>query len=441
MEDAIQDAIYQMLLDMKEKGQTFLGPALVDVLNTLPRTKAESMYLPLIVEVDHAEARSLPSIAEELPMESSSIYKYFPFAQGMVKVLDIPKILQNPSIIGVYLDRKLKNMVFAAESDKKRLNELKISEVKKITLAETLTTMGVRDLHEVGIDGKGIKIAILDTGANPEHPMIRPNLLHMESVNPDEPDPIAYNPHGPWCISAAAGAYTNSDEYGEMFGAAPKAEIISIKVLDKNGSGAISTIIKGIERAIDLGADVISMSLGAVLSFGDTTPDDRAVDIASLLHNKNIVVAAGNSGALSTIASPGDARQAITVGSVGYLQPWRYSPSTFSSKGPTMDRRVKPDFTAFGGDIYGNIIEMIVGASNEGEEYEAEAGTSMATPQLAGSVALLHQLMHNDPRIGSKTFIEDLFRSVAHRPMPLFFKDVLEGWGTPMMSYFTSEVR
>jgi len=437
----ITDPVYNLMMQFKEKGEAFLGPALVEVLNRLPKPKIKTEYLPLIVEVSHEEVKSLPAITRELPMESASFYKYFPFAQGMVKILDIPKLISNPAIVGVFLDRKLKNMVFAMENDKKRLGELKISKVKKVTLAQTLTTMGVKSLHEVGIDGKGIKIAVLDTGANPEHPMIKPNLIHMESVNPDEPDPIAHNPHGPWCLSAAGGAYVNSDEYGEMFGAAPKASLISIKVLDKSGSGAISTIIKGIERAIDLGADVLSLSLGAVLSFGGTTPDDRAVDLATLMHNKNIVVAAGNSGALASIASPGDARFAITVGSVGYLPPWRYSPSMFSSKGPTMDRRIKPDFTAFGGDLYGNIIEMIVGASDMGDNYEAEAGTSMATPQLAGAIALLHQLMHKDIRLGNREFIENLLKTVSHRPVPLFFKDILEGWGTPNMNLFASEVR
>ena len=431
----LPDVVGERLEQLKERGLAFMGPVLSDILKTDKKTK----YFPLIIEVQKAEYRkATPSVfANEFSLESKAItYKHFPFVQGMVPRDKILDLIKNPVVIGVYLDRRLKNMVFAMERDKKRLGELKITRIKKVTLGQTLTTMGVKALHEVGVEGRGIKIAVLDTGANPYHPMIRPNLIHMESVNPDETDAIAHNPHGPWCESAAAGAYVNDDEYGEMFGAAPRANLISIKVLDKSGGGAISTIIRGIDRAIELGADIISMSLGAVMSFGDITPDDRAVDMLNSFYGIPAVVAAGNSGGFMTIASPGDARYSLTVGSVGYTEPWRYSPSMFSSKGPTADRRIKPDFTAFGGDIYGNLLELIMGASDVDSEYEGEAGTSMATPQIAGVVALLKQLHPENPTFGLKTTLEDLLRPVSHRPIPLPFKDVMEGWGTPNPSLY-----
>lgn len=424
------DVVGTRLKEMKGRGMAFMGPVLKDILQTDGYTK----YFPLIIEVNRVETKRSPitTLARELPLESKPItYTHFPFVQGMVPREELGQVIKNPAVLGVYLDRRLKNMVFAMEHDKRRLGELKITKIKKVTLRETLTTMGVKALHDVGINGNGIKIAVLDTGANPEHPMIKPNLIHMESVNPDETDPIAHNPHGPWCLSAAGGAYTNSDEYGLMFGAAPKAQLISIKVLDKSGGGAISTIIRGMDRALELGADVISMSLGAVLSFGDTTPDDRAVDMLNAFYGVPAIIAAGNSGGFMTIASPGDARYSLTVGSVGYTEPWRYSPSMFSSKGPTMDNRIKPDFTAFGGDIYGNILELIIGASDKGEEYEGEAGTSMATPQIAGVIALIKQMNPHIPNFGSKATLEEILRPVAHRPLPLPVKDVMEGWGTP----------
>jgi len=426
------DVTQVRLEEYKKSGKAFIGPVLDMVLKRDKHTE----YFPIIAEIRQSVfIKSHPTVfAREMPFESRVItYRHFPFVQGMVPREEIMDIAKNPVVLALYLDRRLTNMVFAMERDKKRLNELKITRVKKVTLGETLTVMEVPKLHEMGILGQGVKIAVLDTGANPEHPMIKPNLIHMESVNPNEPDPIAHNPHGPWCLSAAGGAYVNDDEYGPMFGAAPRAMLISIKVLDKDGGGAISTIIKGMDRALELGADIISMSLGAAMSFGDVTPDDRAVDILNSRYAVPAVVAAGNNGLPHSIASPGDARNALTIGSVGFTPPWRFSPSAFSSKGPTSDNRVKPDFTAFGGDIYGNILELIMGASDKGTEYEGEAGTSMATPQMAGVVALVRQLYNKEAVTGVKQVLEDIFRPMAHRPMPMPFKDVLEGWGTPLV--------
>lgn len=431
------DPVGEMLKRMKEHGQTFVGPVLQQVLKVDKTTS----FFPLIIEVNKETffKTNAMSLAREMPMESKpTAYQHFPFVQGMVSRDDIKKVLEHPEVLGVFLDRKLKNMVFAMERDRRRLGELNITRVKKVTLGQTLTTMGVKHMHEVGIDGRGVTITVLDTGTNPEHPMIRPNLIHMESVNPDERDPIAHNPHGPWCQSASGGAYVNSDEYGEMFGAAPRANLISIKVLDKSGGGAISTIIRGMDRAIDLGSDVISMSLGAALSFGDKTPDSRAVDLLNSHYGIPAVVAAGNSGGVMTIASPGDSRYGLTIGSIGYSQPWRYSPSMFSSKGPTADNRIKPDFTAFGGDIYGNVLELIMGASDNGSEYEGEAGTSMATPQVAGVVALLKQMAPNNELVGVKPILEDTLKPTAYRPLPSPFKDVFEGWGIPNPSKLLS---
>ena len=427
------DPVGSLLEQLKSQGKTFIGPVLNSVLKTDTKTK----YFPLIIEVkreNHTHANMM-ALAKEMPLESKPItYEHFPFVQGMVSRDDIQKLISHPEVLSIYLDRRLKNMVFAMEGDKQRMGELGITRIKKVTLNQTLTEMGIRALHNTGIDGTGISIAVLDTGTNPEHPMIRPNLIHMESVNPDETDPIAHNPHGPWCQSASGGAYTNSDEYGEMFGAAPHANLISIKVLDKSGGGAISTIIRGMDRAITLGSDVISMSLGAAMSFGDITPDDRAVDMLNSYYGIPAVVAAGNNALFRAIASPGDARNALTIGSVGYSQPWRYSPSDFESKGPTADNRIKPDFTAFGGDIYGNILELIIGASDVGSEYEGEAGTSMATPQIAGIVALLMQSNRRDVYLGIKQILEEILRPVSYRPLNPPFKDIMEGWGTPIVS-------
>jgi len=169
-------------------------------------------------------------------------------------------------------------------------------------------------------------------------------------------------------------------------GVAPRAQLWNVKVLNQWGYGYESWIINGINFA-SLGsdgvpetgdeADVISMSLGGGPSDG-TDPMSQAVNLA-VDRNVVVVVAAGNEGPyLFTIASPGVAEKAITVGATDKAD----TLADFSSRGPTIDLRVKPDILAPGVDITSSV---------PGEGYESWSGTSMATPHVAGAAALLRQ--------------------------------------------------
>lgn len=156
-----------------------------------------------------------------------------------------------------------------------------------------------------------------------------------------------------------------------------------MKVLSDEGSGTYESVIEGVEWAVKNGAHVINLSLGGPGGYG-FGPLAQAVDNA-VKSGVVVAVAAGNSGPdFNTISEPGDARLAITVGSVDKDRVLSY----WSSRGPTLDGRVKPDVAAYGA----NIMSLMPGGG-----YEAMSGTSMATPHVAGIAALLVQEKKPDP--------------------------------------------
>ncbi len=179
-----------------------------------------------------------------------------------------------------------------------------------------------------------------------------------------------------------------------MKGVAPDAALAAVKVLDSTGYGDDSLAVQGVQWcAAKAKVDVISLSLGSDVPSDGEDALSKAVDAATAA-GKIVVAAAGNSGdGPGTITSPGSAVTAITVGAVAewsaqsdalYRSEGPYL-ATFSSRGPTIDDRVKPDVVAPG---------VTVGAAKAGSTstYVVESGTSMATPFVSGTAALLRQL-------------------------------------------------
>lgn len=239
--------------------------------------------------------------------------------------------------------------------------------------------------------------------------------------------------HNTWCATAVGGRdkviYSKHFEANiRMHGVAPECEIIAIKVLDDKGSGQTSWVIEGMEAAVDAGADIISMSLGSMFDGAGVSPDSKVVDEIVYKHNILCAVAAGNSFSNFSIGSPGGARGSLTVGSVAMKTPSPNIVSTFSSKGLTTDGRVKPDISAPGGNLL-NIKEVLYGGTSggmteeSGEDYIGIMGTSMATPHVAGCLALLLQAgMKRDRYVA-----EDLLGNTSDYSHP---KDANTGWGT-----------
>lgn len=262
---------------------------------------------------------------------------------------------------------------------------------------------GARDLQlKEGLTGKGVTIAILDTGIYPHDDLTKPNsrIKGFIDLVEDKKEPYDDQGHGTHCAGDAAGNGTQSE--GLYAGAAPGADIVGVKVLDFSGGGRLSTVIRGIEWCIEnkdkYGIKVISLSLGSPAL--ESYRDDPLAQAAEKAWHKGIVVcaAAGNDGPnRGTISTPGNHPLIITVGAADDRNTVSREDDVkapFSSIGPTPDGLVKPDIYAPGTDIISlnapdSELEKMLSESRVGEYYIRMSGTSMATPFCAGVASLL----------------------------------------------------
>jgi serine protease AprX len=283
-------------------------------------------------------------------------------------------------------------------------------------------------LQQNGLTGRGITIAVIDTGVYP-HPDLtarRNRIVAFRDFINNRTAPYDDNGHGTHCAGDAAGDGYSSN--GQYRGPAPDANVVGVKVLDRGGSGSLSTIIAGIEWCINnrarYGINVLSMSLGAPAS--QPAASDPLVRVTEVAWNQGLVVcvAAGNEGPdPGTISSPGISPRVITVGAVNDLN----SPSRtddqiapFSSRGPTIDGLVKPDLLCPGVNIISlrapnSYLDTSYKSNRIGSSYFTESGTSMATPICAGIVA---QLLQRNPALTPDQVKERLLNSTDSLGLP-----------------------
>ncbi|MBI5247523.1 MAG: S8 family peptidase [Elusimicrobia bacterium] len=237
----------------------------------------------------------------------------------------------------------------------------------QVTAQRKENTWGIERVHAPaawGItEGKGVKVAVIDTGIDASHPELTGSVDGGYSAITKSENPADYqddNGHG----SHVAGTIAAHRDGKGVVGVAPKARLYAVKVLDADGSGNLSDVVDGIVWAAKNKMDVANMSLGAPV---DSEAMKRAVRFA---RGSGVVVvaAAGNSG--GAVGFPGAYPDVIAVAASDSEDKL----AGFSSRGPEVD------FIAPGVDVL---------SARMGGGFASYSGTSMASPHVAGLAALV----------------------------------------------------
>jgi hypothetical protein len=297
--------------------------------------------------------------------------------------------------------------------------ELSNDQVRKILKSDLLHNSGQIGLNQI--------IAVTDTGIYSSHDSFAaPNKIvkTIDLAGDSQTSGGDGNGHGTHVAGSIAGQVDPYIDYNKYDGQSFGSRLIAVKVFDNSGSwsGGYSEY-KFWNQAHTDGARINNNSWGANTNGVYNSTDRNADLIAVDQSDYTLVVAAGNYGSgSSTLNSPGNAKNVITVGACSSSEPENLA--NFSSRGPTHDQRIKPDLIAPGVAIASAQAQTL----NSYIEYK---GTSMATPQVSGCVALLRQeLIDNGENNPSSSLIKALLINGA---VPMSNEGAVpnfnQGWG------------
>ena len=252
---------------------------------------------------------------------------------------------ENENEFGVYKNVTLKSPTYP---------DSRMLEVEEPFMGSSMDWLGVRPHRKDA--GKGVKVAIIDTGVDTSHDSLSGiKITEISLLNDDDSH---WNlGHGTGIASVIAG------QTEDFVGIAPSTEILSVRVLNESGEGDSFTVAKGIVEAVDQGADIINLSLGGMDS---SIVMDNAIEYAKL-NNVLMVSAVGNEG-VQGVSFPARHRDVVAVTSVDA----KSRVSTFSNYGDEVD-----------------IAAPGVGVVTAWEENEFVhfSGTSIATAFVTGALA------------------------------------------------------
>jgi minor extracellular protease Epr len=237
-----------------------------------------------------------------------------------------------------------------------------------------------------GYRGKSIKVAVLDTGIANHSELTVVGRKDFITTNGD-----AYDVHGHG--TAVAGVIASKANNSGIIGIAPEVLLYSVKIMNDNGSGSLSTLVSAVEWCINNGIKVANLSLG--IDYSKLSDSDKAffmdfvkgIGLNALSNNLVLVAAAGNNGnstGIDNMSLPARGEGFLGVGAIDANK----KIATFSSIGPNMDV-VAP-----------GVAVKTLGLSNN---YVLKSGTSFAAPNVAGLVALY---MERFPSLGAQAIID-----------------------------------
>ncbi|HKP95067.1 MAG TPA: S8 family serine peptidase [Fibrobacteria bacterium] len=276
--------------------------------------------------------------------------------------------------------------------------------------------------------GKGVRVAVIDADFHLGSPI----FAAMKGRIKDQYDFVAGKPgavtdsllssHGAQCMSLIGGNFP-----GTLVGAAPEADFLLYRAEEDEQERYVEEdfVAAAIERAVDSGAQVISVSLGYRYDFTDGSPDrpyaefdgrTRPSSLAALgAARRNVLVSvamgneSGNEPPTPTLNAPADADSILAVGIADRLR----RRCSYSCTGPSADGRVKPDVMSMG--VVGDCQVPVANTSSPLAETRAIGGTSFAAPVLAGVAALLRQLR---PELTAEEIRQAIITTADHRSRP-----------------------
>lgn len=235
--------------------------------------------------------------------------------------------------------------------------------------------------------GKGVKVAILDTGFDFNHPGFKSRSIQSKSFVEGQGVQDGHG-HGTHCTGTACGSKNPEDS--KRYGVAHEADIYIGKVLGNDGGGVDGSILAGIDWAIKQGCDIISMSLGGPVALDVLSSDSSVYELVArraLEKNILIIAAAGNNSRrrykppfVNPVNRPANARSILAVGAIDS----DFQVGWFSNGGLNISASHKGGAV----DIAGPGVNVYSSWPVEKGKYMSLNGTSMATPHIAGIAAL-----------------------------------------------------
>ncbi|MFK7767695.1 MAG: S8 family serine peptidase [Mariniblastus sp.] len=367
--------------------RTLLGKAASEAfgLKQIRRLGTDSMKILSKTDLfDSAIARmiqpakkSAPDRPEPKPFWTS---RAMPLKLSKSELMDLSKV---PDVKSVHINRKLQLPPLMETQPLGVETDDLLSSTWGLQAVNALASWGMHQTR-----GKGVLVGVLDTGIDPEHPDLKGKVAEWAEFdffgNRVDSDPHDSDEHGTHC----AGTIIGGNESGRWIGVAPEANVAAGLVLDGAKGGTDAQVLAGIDWAVESGVDVLSMSLGGLV-FDASTPSTYTEAILSCSQMGIPVVAAiGNDGEQTT-GSPGNDLFALSVGAVdneNRVAGFSGGRTQILFESDFIDNAYlplpysKPDVTAPG---------VAVRSSVPGGGWKSFNGTSMATPHVAGAIALL----------------------------------------------------
>lgn len=254
--------------------------------------------------------------------------------------------------------------------------------------------------------GEGMKIAVLDTGVDKTHPDLAPNIAKgMNFTSSNRTDFRDRQGHGTHCAGIIAGV----DNSIGVVGVAPQAKLYIAKVLGDDGSGSIEGIVQGIDWAIAEKVDIISMSLGC-----SANPGASLHNAIKRARKAGIVIVAATGNENTHVGWPAAYDEVIAVGAVGQ----------------TLDRA---GFSNFGKEVDIAAPGVDILSTYPVNKYAKLSGTSMATPMVAGVVALAQAYSR---KFGVKANPDMIVQMIQLRSVDLGLKGTDAAFGNGLVNVF-----